>query len=223
MSYSCEPCSNKCLLPGDENKSLKQLFQFLKKFQDNPDGTFVQTNLYLGIASQSFLSNFQFRNRNLATNLIYGKILDVADEYVVIESDGECAENKQPYLVLYYEIQSIYSSNIQKYYYQLLSYIENLPEICKCKEDEVYHLIRLLSHTLCDLKHRPDISIVIIYGGIFSMVYPGADVAVARNLLLFKEGYASPMSWIDGYFTVSSKSVAAPVLVVKEGREVQNA
>lgn len=211
MSYGFESCRNNCLLPWDVNTSLKHLFQFLKNHQENPDGTIVDTNLYLGIASQKNLNSNNFRTRDLAYNLIYGKILQVNDDYIIIESRGSCPSSTEPYLVLYSQIQTLYSLNIKKYYSSLLQGLNTLPDLCKYYDNEIYSLSYYLSRTLYDIKDDPAISIVIIYGGIFSQVFPGDELNVVRNLILFTAGYVTPMNWVDGYFKVTPTPLSPPV------------
>lgn len=191
-----EKCN--CILPWDTNNTLKATFKFLKEYQGLYGEIDSNTRLYLGIASLEWLNLDNYKERNQAVNFIYGKIVDILDYAVVIESPFEC--KSAIYIVAYSEIESLQNDVLLKYKEEYLEYMEELPALCKSEENSYYAILRDLKCEVNKNKCNQNLEFVVMYGGIFSQAYRASDIDVVKNLICIVNGII-PVTQVMGYFT----------------------
>lgn len=186
-----------CILPWETNKTIKATFKFLKDYQDSDEVVNTNTSLFLGIASLKMANLNNYEERNLVFNYIYGKIVDVLDNAVVIEATFECGVSI--YTVAYSDIQSIQNDILLQYKDDYLEYMDKLPHLCKCEGNRYYDILKAIRWDIYKNEENESLDLVLIYAGAFSREYSLKYAKVVRNLILLSNGIV-PITYVMGYF-----------------------
>lgn len=196
--------SNYCINASDTNKTLEATFRFIYENQKAPDGSYYSTNIYLGISSISNLNYENYNDRNLAVNIIVGKIIEVRKTYCKVETISLCENEVQIYTISYSDIENIISTPLLVYSDEYINYMNRLPRLCGCCESRDYNLLNELETELLNLKQSQTLNL--IYAGIFSSQYTKEEYVIIRNLIYINKNGIVPINVVSGFFIVDSKT-----------------
>lgn len=200
-----------CIKPWDTNETLKATFKFLKRNQRDELGNILNTLIYLGTASLKHIDLNTYEERDLVSNILIGRILEVLDYSVVMGYEGENGPTIMT--VAYEKISNIQSNMLVTKREKYLEYMNNLEPLCKAEGNSYYDILIALEGDLdkykCIVGGKD--KFVFFYSGYNSQSYDAKQITIVRNLLLIVGGII-PVNMIDGYMIVKEP-------LVKEGDE----